>query len=137
MILLIGTDDALVEGLAQSLAATGQKIVSAQSMAEAVDLVRRDPPLLVVADRANFFSADGGWVERLPLARGGAIVTYRVQDDRSVTPPAPASVARLMLADLELPLERNRLLALTQHVISRARDVGRSPRGTLPESPAM
>jgi len=42
---------------------------------------------------------------------------------------APA-LQRALLADLALPLERNRLLALVQHVEERARATGRRSHDT-------
>ena len=50
----------------------------------------------------------------------------------------PSALVRLVLADLTLPLERNRLLALVHRVADRARVTGRESGETpaLPEPPA-
>jgi hypothetical protein len=48
----------------------------------------------------------------------------------------PAQLARHVLADLVLPLERNRLVALAEHLATRARAVGRPSDVTLPGSSA-
>ena len=52
--------------------------------------------------------------------------------------PLPSALVRLVLADLTLPLERNRLLALVHRVADRARVTGRETGETpaLPEPPA-
>jgi len=59
----------------------------------------------------------------IPLAPGGAFVLYRSATTELVT--LPASVQRAVLADLSLPLERNRLMALAHHVGDRALATGR------------
>jgi hypothetical protein len=51
--------------------------------------------------------------------------------------PPPPALQRSVLADLSLPLERNRLAALVQHVEERARETGRSDRRTPPQSLPM
>ena len=51
MLLVIGSDDALLEGLAQSLAANGQRVATCQSLDEAAQIAEREPPLLLLVDR--------------------------------------------------------------------------------------
>jgi len=124
-ILLVGTEMPLLEGLAQSLAAQGFAPVVVQSLHEARESATTNPPLIVVASRALAAVASAETLS-IPLAPGGAMVLYR-----SVTTPLvtlPASVQRSVLADLSLPLERNRLMALVQHVGDRARATGRGMR---------
>jgi DNA-binding NtrC family response regulator len=119
-ILLIGTDASLLEGLSQTVAAVGQAPVVAGSVADGARLAALAPPLLVVIDR-DLAAADGD-ILRVPLARGGALILYRTVD-----PPAPilsAALRRAVLADLLLPLERARLVALLHTVIERARRTG-------------
>jgi hypothetical protein len=48
-------------------------------------------------------------------------------------PPEPAFNDH---ADLVLPLKRNRLVALAEHLATRAKAVGRPADATLPDSPA-
>jgi DNA-binding NtrC family response regulator len=121
-ILLVGTELPLLEGLAQSFAAQGFAPSVVQSLHEARESAAAKPPLIVVASRALAAVASAETLS-IPLAPGGAMVLYR-----SVTTPLvtlPASVQRAVLADLSLPLERNRLMALVQHVGDRARATGR------------
>src|SRR5215212_9949624 len=117
-ILLVGTELPLLEGLAQSFAALGFTPTVTQSLHEAREAAAHNPPLIVVVSRALAAVASAETLS-IPLVPGGAFVLYR-----SVTTPLvtlSASVQRAVLADLSLPLERNRLMALVQHVGDRAR----------------
>lgn len=134
MILLAGGNTALLEGLAQALANTGQRVVVAHSLDEAEELQAPPPVLLVVARGLVSESDPAKSFLRGTLAGGSALVTYREAGDTSRA--LPATVARHVLADLVLPLERNRLVALAEHVTTRARTVGRTIDVTLPDSPA-
>ena len=51
-VLLVGSEVALLEGLAQSLAALGHDPVVATSLAEAHDLATLDAPLVLVVSRS-------------------------------------------------------------------------------------
>jgi uroporphyrinogen-III synthase len=135
MILLAGSNTALLEGLAQTLANTGQRVVVAPSTGEAEELRARLSPILTIAERT--LVSEGGPSRaflRGTLAGGGALVTYREAGDTSRA--LPASIARHVLADLVLPLERNRLVALAEHLASRAKATGRPADVTQPDSPA-
>ena len=135
MILLAGGNTALLEGLAQALANTGQRVVVAHSLEEASELEVRNPTILTVAERGLVTDTDAGRnFLRVTMAGGGALVTYREAGDTSRA--LPAVLARHVLADLVLPLERNRLVALAEHLASRAKAVGRPADATLPDSPA-
>ena len=122
-ILLVGTELPLLEGLAQSFAALGFAPVVAQSLHDAREAAAHDPPLIVVVSRALAATSSAETLS-IPLAPGGAFVLYRSVGDRA-RDASPASVQRAVLADLSLPLERNRLMALVQHVGERARVTGR------------
>lgn len=121
-ILLIGTDLPLLEGLAQTFASLGFHPVVAQSLNEARELAAHHPPLVAVVSRS--LTTTGAEALTIPLARGGARLLYRSVG--SQVEPFPHLVQRSVLADLALPLERNRLVALVQHVEQRARVTGRS-----------
>jgi ActR/RegA family two-component response regulator len=121
-ILLVGTELPLLEGLAQSFAAQGFAPVVAQSLHDAREAAAQNPPLIVVVSRALAATASAEALS-IPIAPGGAFVLYRSVATALVT--LPASVQRAVLADLSLPLERNRLMALVQHVDGRARVTGR------------
>ncbi len=121
-ILLVGTELPLLEGLAQSFAAQGFAPVVAQSLHDAREAAAQNPPLIVVVSRALAATASAETLS-IPLAPGGAFVLYRSVTTALVT--LPASVQRAVLADLSLPLERNRLMALVHHVDERVRVTGR------------
>jgi DNA-binding NtrC family response regulator len=121
-ILLVGTELPLLEGLAQSFAAQGFAPVVAQSLHDAREAAAHNPPLIVVVSRALAATASAETLS-IPLAPGGAFVLYRSVTTALVT--LPASVQRAVLADLSLPLERNRLMALVHHVDERVRVTGR------------
>lgn len=135
MIVLVGGDAALLEGLAQALSHLGCRVSVAGSLDEVVENLHRTRPIVTVIERASVRGADAasaglGQV----LAVGSAIVTYRGVDDATQT--LPPGLARHVVADLVLPLERNRLVALAQHLASRATEVGRPGTVTPREPPA-
>ncbi|MHB1312904.1 MAG: hypothetical protein ACYC3L_12885, partial [Gemmatimonadaceae bacterium] len=100
---------------------------TAATLAEAGFAAAAAPPLLAVVDRALLVHAD---VRGIGLAPGGAVVVF---GDPQTSLPAP--VRRLVLAELQLPLERGRLSALAVHVEARARRAGRgAPVLTPPDS---
>lgn len=127
-ILLVGADAALLEGIAQALAAAGHHVLTAASLAEASFIATAAPPLLAVVDRALLAtSAD---VHGLGLAAGGAVVAFG-----DPAAPLPGPVRRAVLAELRLPLERARLTALAAHVEARVVRTGRGVTShTPPES---
>jgi hypothetical protein len=123
-ILLVGSDEPLLEGLAQSLAALGHTPRVATTIGEARESALVSPPLVAVVSRevATHAGADALGIQ---LSPGGALVLFR--SVTTGTPvPLPYSLQRQVLADLTLPLERNRLVALLQHVRERAAAAGRS-----------
>jgi DNA-binding NtrC family response regulator len=130
-VMLVGGDVALLEGLAQALAALGHSTRLARTLAEARELSGAHLPLVLVVDRALASDA-GAELLSAPLASGGARLLYRTASS-ALAPLLPA-LQRAVLADLTLPLERHRLVALVQSVGERARLSGRTPRHTPPES---
>jgi len=132
-ILLLGSDAALLEGLSQSLAALGYSPKVALGLHDSREIGVTDAPLIVVA--ASALVADGAAeLLRIPLAPGGALVLYHTTGHRSAE-LAP-TMQRAVLADLTLPLERHRLVALVQHVVERARATGRRLHDYPPEQVA-
>ncbi len=119
-ILLVGSDFPLIEGLAQTLGTAGHRPVIAHSLTEGLQLASAERPLVAVVERA--LALAGGDVQRLSLAPGGAVLLYRTGP---APMPLPASLLRVVLADLTLPLERHRLVALVQSVRDRAVAAGR------------
>ena len=122
-ILLVGTELPLLEGLSQSFGALGFTPVVAHSVTEARELAAQQPPLVGIVNRRLAAEASAEMLS-IPLSPGGALVLY------GATPGSNAAlspaVQRSILADLALPLERNRLLALVQHVSDRAHAAGRA-----------
>jgi hypothetical protein len=128
IVFLIGTDDALLEGLAQTLAAAGHQPRVSHTVGEAQIRARDDVPLVAVVERA--LAASDAAALRLPLAVGGATLLYHAGQDPVPGGALSLTVQRLVMAELTLPLERHRLLALIQRVEERARVTGRGARGT-------
>lgn len=132
-IVLIGSDAALLEGLAQTLAASGHRACLAATLAEARDMAETSRPLVAVVERA--LAVQGSEVLGLALAPGGALVLYRTSASAESSLSAP--LQRATLANLTLPLERQRLVALIQSVEERSRLTGRSRHPTPPEARAI
>jgi len=121
-ILLIGTDLPLLEGLAQTFASLGLRPHVAQSINEGRDIAAHELPLVAVISRS--LTITGAEALTIPLAPGGARLLYH--SPGGPTTAFSHAVHRSVLADLTLPLERNRLVALVQRVEERARVTGRS-----------
>lgn len=133
-VLLVGGDGALLEGLAQSFAALGYSPKVAASLHEAREAAAAEPPLLAVIERSLAAEAKGDALA-ISLAPGGALVLYHSTADK--WPSISPTLQRSVMADLTLPLERNRLMALAQHVGERVRATGRTNRRTPPEQQAF
>ena len=130
-ILLIGTSDALLEGLAQSLVNAGHTTHHAHSAAVGIEIALADRPLVVVVERSS--AEDDPDALRIPLASGGAVLLCHTEGDASRS--LPPMLLRHVLADLTLPLERNRLHALIHRVADRARVTGRETGQGAPRPP--
>jgi CheY-like chemotaxis protein len=129
MILLVGRDAALLEGLVQTLAARGYSTTAVDGLQEAQENAAVNQPLVAVIDR-DLAAAAPGLVLGIPLVRGGALLAFHERPESRAMLAAP--LQRALLADLALPLERNRLLALVQHVEERARATGRQAMNDNP-----
>ncbi|HEX2722750.1 MAG TPA: hypothetical protein VHM24_07520 [Gemmatimonadaceae bacterium] len=121
MILVVGPDAALLEGVAQTLVGAGHKVVVAKDIDEAMETLRGTRPLVALVDCDELIR--GSSVFRMSLAQGGALLAFHCDDAEPVALPFP--IKRATLAELRLPLERQRLLALIRYVESRARAAGR------------
>lgn len=119
--MLVGSDVALLEGLAQTLVGFGHHVSFATTVAEAAGSLREDFPALAVVSCEALEEA--GMAMTLPLTPGGAMIVYGTSHDR---PFLPTKLQRATLAHLVLPLERHRLMALVQSFDSRSRTTGRS-----------
>ncbi|MEJ7812132.1 MAG: hypothetical protein WKG32_17090 [Gemmatimonadaceae bacterium] len=129
-ILLVGTDEPLLEGVAQSLGAVGHGVRFAATFADAVEVALAERPIVAIVSHA--LAADARALG-IPLAPGGALVLYRSGGASERTASLAPAVVRGALADLTLPLERHRLIALVAAVCERARATGRERRDTPPE----
>jgi len=129
-LLLVGSDGALLEGLSQSLGALGYATMATQELRDARDLAATRAPLIAVVESSlaatSYADALG-----ISLAPGGALVLYSVSG-KGPAPVLPPTLQRAVLANITLPLERQRLVALVQHVAERVRTTGRR-RNTPPE----
>jgi hypothetical protein len=123
-VILVGADVALLEGLAQTLLGFGHEVLFAGTVGDATNGVSGDlPALAVVSSEALEEVVDGA---TLPLTPGGALIVYcKSHDERPVLTP---QLQRATLAQLVLPLERKRLVALVQSFDARSRTTGRSIR---------
>lgn len=121
LLLIVGTDAALIEGMSQTLTGVGHEVMFARGLAEAIDAVGDLRPLVVLVERSAIDEIRS--TLRIPQAEGGAILVFHPED--TVSPPLPHRLQRSTLAELELPLERQRLLALVHYVEKRAFTVGR------------
>src|SRR5215218_4268106 len=115
-VVLVGSDGALLEGLAQMLAAAGHR-PNVTTSAAAHETLRANPPLVLLAERRL-----GGELSRSPLSPGGALLLFRTADDEDTT---------------ALPLARHRLLALVAYVEERAETTGRTRIQTPPAHTAL
>jgi hypothetical protein len=121
-VILVGTDVALLEGLAQTLIGFGHEVSLAETVGEVGDSLDGDLPAIAVVSCEALENA--GPAIALPLVPGGAIIVYgKTHGER---PFLVQKLQRATLAHLVLPLERNRLLALVQSFESRSRTTGRS-----------
>jgi CheY-like chemotaxis protein len=126
-VVAVGQDIALLEGISQTLVAAGHQVIVAHDIAEAIERLRGHQPLVALVECSELLN--GGASLKASLASGGALVTFHCEGSESVRPPF--SFQRATLADLSLPLERQRLLALVKYVEARVHITGREnrPRG--------
>ena len=121
LIVVAGPDAALLEGLSQTLVAAGHRVVVSDDVAGALDALQGAKPLVALIHREELVR--GGTAFRISLAQGGALLAYHGDDIEEEF--LPFSLRRATLAELRLPLERQRLLALIRHVESRWQTTGR------------
>jgi len=121
LLLIVGTDAALIEGTSQTLTAAGHQLLFSPTLLEALDSVGDSRPIVVLVERSAIDEIR--MTLRVPLAEGGAFLVFHGED--SPVLPMPPRVQRATLAELELPLEGKRLLALVRYVETRAQIVGR------------
>jgi hypothetical protein len=116
VILVVGRDAALLEGISQALAALAHPIKAAASLEEARDVAPTHGFDVAVVQRALLEGT-----EPVPIRPGGVLVLFRSAGERTTRATLSPSLARLLLADVELPLERQRLVALIRATLMRMR----------------
>ena len=119
-ILVIGPDAALLEGISQTLIGAGHQVVTTPHVTTALDTLHGISPLVAVVQRSEL---GGGTGFPIPLASGGALISF--DGDDGDYERLPYALKRITLAELQLPLERQRLLALIRNVETRAVASGR------------
>ncbi len=122
-VLIIGARHDLLETVVLTLRSAGFLVHVAESVASASALARASPPIAVVIERA--LAAADPSAFGLPVLQGGAFILFRTADD-SADVYSPG-LARAAMAELTLPLEKQRLTALLQRLAERHR----SRRGDL------
>jgi hypothetical protein len=114
-VILVGSDAALLEGLAQSLVSFDHDVVFAGSIPE-IPIESSRPALLVISAEVL---EEAGVGTTLPLSTGSSLIVYGTShNDRPFLSPR---LQRATLAYLVLPLERHRLVALAHSFDSRSR----------------
>ena len=121
LLLIVGTDTPLIEGISQTLTLVNHHLLFARSLGDALDAVGDLRPIVVLVERSAIDEIR--MTLRVPLAEGGAFIVFHRED--TIASPMPHRVQRATLAELELPLEGPRLLALVRYVENRAQIVGR------------
>lgn len=133
-VILVGTNAALLEGLAQSYAAGGFTPTVVPTLIDACEVSAESAPIVAVVARDQALAAVGDALA-IHLAPGGSLVLYHGGDSADATPPL---LARAVVAELTLPLERQRLVALTKSLAGRAEVVGRTKeRGVAGPKPEV
>ena len=125
--LVIGSDEGVLEGLAQALHAAGHRAIIARNLDEAATLLATERPVVVLVERGCAASSE---FLRLRLPAGIALLVYRDAD--SPVEPLPSLTQRITLADL--PWERQRLITLVQRLAERAQATGRGRDDTPTEN---
>jgi CheY-like chemotaxis protein len=119
-ILVVGPNTALIEGVAQTLTGAGNQVAIARDIPEALESLRGSRPLMALVE-CEELETRGAMLQNI-VAQGGALLAFHCDDDDT---RLPHRVKRTTLAELKLPLERQRLLALVKYVENRARATGR------------
>jgi CheY-like chemotaxis protein len=120
-ILIVGTDAALLEGVAQTLVGAGHQVVVAKDIPEALETLHGRHPLIALVHCEELIAR--AQMLHSALIHGGALLAFHCDEDDRYT--LPFNVKRTTLATLRLPLERQRLLALVRYIENRAHAAGR------------
>ena len=130
LIAVVGPNAALLEGVSQTLVGAAHTAVIARDVHEAIETLRDSRPLVAIVDCDEMMKSQSS--ARIPLAPGGALICYHSDESERVR--LPFELRRAALAELRLPLERQRLLALVRFVQDRAVAAGKSSLDDSPDS---
>lgn len=120
-ILIVGPDAALLEGVAQTLVAAGHHVAVAKDIPEALETLHGKHPLIALV-HCEELNTRASMLHSV-LLHGGALLAFHCDDEDDAR--LPFSIKRTTLAELRLPLERQRLLALVKYIENRAHAAGR------------
>ena len=120
-ILIVGPDAALLEGVAQTLVGSGHHVTVAKDIPEALESLRGKRPLIALVHCEELSTRSAMLHSVVP--HGGALLAFHCDDEDDAR--LPFSIKRTTLAELRLPLERQRLLALVKYIENRAQAAGR------------
>jgi hypothetical protein len=128
-VLIVGGDPAVQEGVLQSVRAAGLDAEACPDVRCASDAAAESPPVALVVHIDH--ASTGEELRRMALLPGGVIILFHDSDRAGAS--SRQSFGRAVIAELRLPLERARLIALLNRVVERARITGRDKRP--PERP--
>lgn len=131
-VVLLGTDSAVLEALAQTLVGTGHTTLMADDTADLLAIARASCTTVLVTERSLLQAPDVA--ERLPARLGAdALIAFHSAEaaDGDCSNVVAQRLHRLVLADLCLPQERQRLVALIGAVEQLAERAGRGPWGLV------
>lgn len=131
-VLAVGGNEVVLEGVVQTLAANGFRVSQVSEVGDAEAVAREDAPLVILVDSTAGYDVSA--LVALPRMTKGAVVLWRSASDAA--PALSAPLSRAILAELELPLERSRLLVLCGYVLGRHLEAGRDENGDVRESEA-
>lgn len=127
-VVIIGAQLDLLETVVLTLEGAGFLVHVVPSVAAASTLASGTPPIAVVIERALAVAHPSAF--SLPIVQGGAFILFRTADD--VPDVYSPSIARAAMAELTLPLEKQRLTALLQRLVERHRARRGDPGGPEP-----
>ena len=127
-VLIVGGECTVQEGVLQAVRAAALRAEWCATADSAREAALESPPtaLVVHVDIAR----DGDAARQIPLKSGGAVILFRDGDQTGAS--AGQVFGRTVVAELRLPLERARLVALLSRIVERARITGRDRRTTDP-----
>ncbi len=120
-ILIVGSDAALLEGVAQTLVGAGHQVTAAKDIPEALETLQGKRPLIALVHGEELIARSQ--MLQAVVVHGGALLAFHCDEDDRIA--LPFNIKRTTLATLRLPLERQRLLALVRYIENRAHAAGR------------